>query len=236
MGTCECGCGGEITSKPRAGWTPRYIKGHNSYGVKRGPEDTRPDHIFCKCGCGTELKRAKYPSHQRYYVHNHHVRGVPRSVTYDWSNLPDDLERLGSTAAVADVVDASQAEVWRRADQIGYSVTKFRSGSSRLGRLGEEVALRLLPGAEDALHRGREPYDLMWDGQRINVKTATPNKHWGWSFNTGTGRDDCDAFFLVALDDSENFVAAWLVPVGDCAKGCRVGLSPGTKYAGFRYA
>lgn len=236
MTTCECGCGGEITSKPRAGWTPRYIKGHNNVGVRRGPEDTRPERIFCKCGCGTELKRARYLSHQRRYVHNHHWRGVARSVTYDWAGLPADLERLGSTAAVADEVGVSQAEVWRKADEIGYSVTGFRSGGSRLGRLGEELALALLDGSEDMLHRGTEPYDLLWNGQRVNVKTATPNKNWGWSFNTGSGRDGCDAFFLVALDHAEDFVAAWLVPVEDCARGCRVGTNSNTKYARFRFA
>lgn len=231
---CACGCGGEVTSTRRGKQRPRFIHGHNGRGVPR-VVDARPERIYCACGCGAELRRAKYPSHQRTWVRGHQFRGMRRSVTYDWSRLPADLERLGSSLAVAQEIGVHQSYVWDRANPLGYSVTKFRDGSSRVGRLGEEIALRLLSDAEDMLYRGREPYDLHWRGQRVNVKTAHPSR-WGWSFNTARGRESCDLFFLVALDEAERFVAAWVVPAADVTGSIRTGLSERTKFHRYRYA
>lgn len=174
---------------------------------------------LCACGCRGHVPTARYPSKQRRYIHNHHWRGVRRSVEYDWSNLATDLDRYGSTVAVAEAVGVSQAEVHRRAVGLGYSVTRLR-GASGVGRHGELIALDLLEGSEDMLHRGHEPYDLRWKGQRINVKTSRANAR-GWSFNTSRGRDHCDAFCCIGLvrDDP---MKVWLIPSDTAPRGLRI--------------
>lgn len=195
--------------------------------------DPRPDVIECMCGCGGRIKKTRWPSQQPYYLQNHRQRmGV---VDYDWDNLADDLQRLGSVQAVADMLGVHNKTVWDRARGIEYQRT-CRRGPGQVGRIGELIALELLPGSVDQLRTGLEPFDLLWNGQRVNVKTARPGVQ-GWQFNVATGRGKCDAYFLVALDGTDEYHASWLIPAADCAERSGIVIYPSMrgKWATYRY-
>jgi hypothetical protein len=103
------------------------------------------------------------------------------------------------------------------------------------GKKAEKHALLYLPGAElitvDYYHA---PYDILWEGHRINVKATKlvylkKPKAWYFKFTTSRGWDNCDMFLLLGYEKGQEYPAkAWLVPKEECphttttlSKGCK---------------
>ena len=133
----------------------------------------------------------------------------------------DTLERLSKTHSSAEIAEA-----------LGRSMQAVQAQSYRLhmpldrentttfyGRKAEDDALIILPGAK-LLTRNyyHSPYDIEWDGKRINVKAAMlrylrqANCYY-WNFSTRQSPKACDYYLLLGyIDYNNNPVKKWLVP------------------------
>ena len=136
---------------------------------------------------------------------------------------------------------------------IGRSVQSVQSKASRagirlidegtsttFGRFAEKQAQTILDGSmlltEADYH---SPYDLIWNGQRVNVKATTLQYVstagcWYWKFTTKQSWKNCDLFLFLGYQDDKNFPCrAWLVPSHLCQKRS---IAMSRNYAKGKYA
>lgn len=86
--------------------------------------------------------------------------------------------------------------------------------SQQIGRLGEARIAEILEGAElpNAIKETYQPYDLIWEGIRINVKATaqlarTSKKGFAFSFNPKEAQNEIVIVFVALLGDKEYFWA-----------------------------
>lgn len=147
---------------------------------------------------------------------------------------PPEIARLRELAptltapACAEAIGRSQKSVEAKALRLGVRFASPETNTAR-GRVGEAIALTLLPGARHlSAEDYHSPFDLDWNGQAIDVKVGrrrlvaeTPY----YSFDLGPNKS-ADAFLCLALDGSR-LERAWLVPAW--AVATVTGLSIGAK-------
>jgi hypothetical protein len=137
----------------------------------------------------------------------------------DWSNLNRDYERLGSVRAVAKEYGVNHESVRYQMKKAGIERTfdlLKTGGQSALGRRAELFALSILPGAEDTARINPQyPFDVYWEGKRINVKSSSlqgsvQRPH--WMFRVGAkDKENCD-YFACVLYLNEAPYKALLIP------------------------
>ncbi len=90
------------------------------------------------------------------------------------------------------------------------------------GRKWELVALKLLSGARDNNKKSfAGPFDLTWQGKKIDVKCREQKKDKSWSFGT---RKSCKAnYYLCFCLTNERAEKILLIPKGRFRKGISVG-------------
>jgi len=135
---------------------------------------------------------------------------------------------LGRTA------QAVQGKACRMRIQLNCETT-----NTTFGRISERHARSILTGAismtEDKYHY---PYDLEWEGRRVNVKATVLQyigtaRYWYWKFTVRETWKNCDLFlFLAYMPKKLSPVRAWLVPSSLCHK---VSVIIGEKYTKGMY-
>lgn len=119
-----------------------------------------------------------------------------------------------------------------------YGITwraEAKSGSSQvhLGWSGEEHAALLL-GAEIARESDPrdQPFDLLWNGARVEVKTARPSAdgpsrpHLGWTFGIGHNDPEAsDLVFLIACAPDGMPLHYFLIPRADVGRRQTIRIS-----------
>lgn len=89
-----------------------------------------------------------------------------------------------------------------------------------LGYRGEEEANNLLKGSK---RQERNKADLMWQGKRIEVKTAKPTRSLGhkkdwWKFLLYKQKGKTDYFLFICKDKEERTICIFLIPDKDLEK------------------
>lgn len=115
----------------------------------------------------------------------------------------------------------------------GSTLSSLSSSTTWKGRKGEQIALQILEGSIDMNADGlNKPYDIEWNGLKIDVKTCNlykrkfkrgvkVNKSSGWwVFNKNKGYSD--KYFCICM--IENIpVRYYLIPKEDFNKGITIG-------------
>jgi hypothetical protein len=147
-----------------------------------------------------------------------------------------------STAEVAKILGRSLMAVQSKASRLKISFARDET-NTLFGRQAEEYVVSVLPGSKLLTKENyHAPYDIEWEGKRINVKAAvlrfyrSANCHY-WNFTTRQNSDSCDYFLLLGFKNkSEKPVKAWLVP-SDFHKSVHVMISHNSKGSMFeKYA
>jgi hypothetical protein len=123
-----------------------------------------------------------------------------------------------SALEVANMLGRSVGAVTSQAKRLKVSFARDGTNTS-FGRQAEEYVASVLPGSvlltKDDYHA---PYDIEWEGKRINVKASVLKFYknancYYWNFTKRQSADSCDYFLLLGFKNkNEKPVKAWLVP------------------------
>lgn len=142
---------------------------------------------------------------------------------YSWSKEEDlTIKQLASTMLAREIgltIGRNDTSVRSRAARIGISLTCETTMTS-IGRMAEDMAMQILPGSKLLTRENyAHPYDMEWEGKRINVKGAKLGyqkyaKTYYWFFSTkGKCHLNCDYFLCLGYkDDYSELLRAWLIP------------------------
>jgi hypothetical protein len=174
----------------------------------------------CECGCGELVTHGSWKR-----GHSSRVKNPAAAKRDHWpsrAHVQELLDELGTVTAVAERLGRSRSNMLAIVHEYGIE-HRPRGGRmvdcpNRIGWAGEEHAALLL---DAEIVRGADPraqpFDLLWRGQRVDVKTARPSantgsKIRGWTFNVTKGRGRCDVFFLIACGDEGIPIRYFLIP------------------------
>lgn len=142
---------------------------------------------------------------------------VAASVREAWpsrSEMERLLERHGTISATAVVIGRSVTATKNIVDELGVAFVPTQAtmseSATRFGWEMEDHAADVL-GAKIVRRRDptENPFDLIWNGLRLDVKAARPRPNdsrrpdyltWSFRLASKTGRRECDAFFCVLCD------------------------------------
>jgi|SRR5690625_4000802 len=232
---CKCGCGNEINK----GST--WASGHNSNKAKDRFDWSNVENDYEELGTLKAVADKYGCTLQAVYLQLK-KRGVNTSneVT-DWSNLLQDYNELKSVSKIARKYGCSYRTVIDRLSSIqGFKFThdnKSLDVEVGIGRYGERIALMLLKGSKDMNDiTTHYPYDIEWNGKKIDVKTSNkrkrPNGKIQYSF---TARNqDCTHYLLIPLDDENNPIKIMLVP-RKAVEGVTISFTYGTETKWDKY-
>lgn len=225
---CKCGCG-KVVNKGRT-----WISGHNTNKAKDRFDWDMVEVDYKRLG-SLEAVAKEYGCTLQAVYYQLSKRGVNTSNEIaDWDNLVEDYERLKSVTKIAKEYGCSYRTVIDRLSRIqGFKFThdnKPLDVEVGIGRYGERIALNLLEGSKDMNSiTTHYPYDIEWNGKKIDVKTSNkrkrPNGKIQYSF---TARNQhCTHYLLIALDDENNPIKLLLVPK-ESVKGVTISFTYGT--------
>lgn len=226
---CSCGCGKEV------GLKSTWAKGHNANKNKDRFDwsNVIDDYKQLKT---LEAVANKYGCTLQAVYHQLKKRNVDTSLAVaDWSNVLVDYNELKSVSKIAKKYGCSYRTVIDKLSRLeGFKFThdnKSLSVEVGIGRYGERIALQLLKDSKDMNEiTTHYPYDIDWNGKRIDVKTSNrrfrPNGKIQYSFSTKN--NDCDYYLLIALDD-ENFPIRFLLVPREEVNGVTVSFTYGTE-------
>lgn len=232
---CSCGCGKEI--RPESKWA----RGHNPNKVKDRFDWSNVIDDYKRLGT-LEAVANEYGCTLQAVHLQLKKRGINTSneIT-DWSNVLKDYEELKSVTKLAKKYGCSYRTVIDHLSRIeGFKFTHDNKGLNvevGIGRYGERIALRLLKGSKDMNQiTTAYPYDIEWNGKRIDVKTSNRRKRKNGKiqYSFSTKNPDCDYYLLIALDDENYPVKILLVP-RTAVKGVTVAFTYGTKSKWDKY-
>lgn len=133
-------------------------------------------------------------------------------------NIKELYETHKSVIKVAKLIGCSDTTIKERLREIGYQFSHDNKGLALevgVGRYGERISLEILKDSKDmAGQKVNFPYDISWNGLKIDVKTSRlrkrKNRKNHYSFSTKN--QSCDYYLLIALDKSDLPIKIWLVP------------------------
>lgn len=141
-----------------------------------------------------------------------------------------ELSNTHTSTQIAALIGRTRGAVQAQANRKGIPLLS-RDTATFFGRKAEQDALKILKGSKlITLRNYHAPYDLLWQGHRVNVKSAMTYynrfaKHWYWTFRIKESWVNCDMFLLLGyLRESMVPKRAWLVPSAECRVGA-VGIS-----------
>lgn len=143
-----------------------------------------------------------------------------------------------SAYAVAEILGRSVGAVQSQAKRLKVSFAKDET-TTLFGRQAEEYVANMLHGSKLLTKENyHAPYDIDWNGKRINVKASTLRyykqaKCHYWNFSIRQRPDSCDYYLLLGfMKDSKKPVKAWLVP-SSFYKGTNIMISHNSKGSMF---
>jgi hypothetical protein len=163
-------------------------------------------------------------------------RGVDTSLAItDWSKVLDDYKELKSVNKIAKKYGCSVRTVTDKLSRIkGFKFShdnKSLNVEVGIGRYGERIALQLLPGSKDMNGiTTHYPYDIEWNGQKIDVKTSNRRKRdkGKIQYSFSTKNNQCDSYLLIALDDENYPISFSLVP-SEVVNGVSISFTHGSE-------
>lgn len=211
---CACGCGQMIMNCDKQGRENEFAVGHHIplYGEFRFNNPIAQ----CACGCGGSRYLYDNKGRKRRFIAGHGRRKVG-----DLNYIKEIIEIEGTPtlAGLALGLDKSSITSLMKRNHIEYftDLTKV-GGITAFGRKAELNALRLLPGSEDATCNDpkKSPFDILWNGKRINVKASTiksggKGHYTRWTFQTEKP-EQCDYFFCLGYKGEHHIAVALLIP------------------------
>lgn len=212
MNYCSCGCGKEI--HPRSRWA----KGHNPNKRKDIYDWSNLKVDYEKLGSITKVAK-KYGCTHEAVSYQMRKKGIKvRDQRKSIENVKELYEKTKSSNKVAEIVNCSPTTVRVRLWEEGYQLNhdnKCLSSEVGIGRYGERIALKILKGSKDISGMDTTaPYDIEWNGSKIDVKTSRlrKRKHRTDYYSFSTRSDVCDYYLLIALDERHYPIKIWLVP------------------------
>lgn len=130
------------------------------------------------------------------------------------------LSKTHSSAEIAEALGRSMQAVQAQAHRLHVSLDRENT-TTFYGRKAEDDAVAILLGSKLLTRvKYHAPYDIDWNGKKINVKSATLryNKQarcFYWCFSTRQSPCSCDYYLLLGyVDWNDGPVKVWLVPSG----------------------
>lgn len=209
---CSCGCGREIGVKSR------WAKGHNPNKTKDRFDWSNLEGDYKTLG-NTKKVAEKYSCSHEAVSYQMKKRNIKfNELRFEIDNIHELYERHRSIIKVAEVVGCSLATVRERLYETGHKFThdnKSLNVEVGLGRYGERIALSLLNNSKDMNDiKIHYPYDVEWNGQKIDVKTSKKHKRQRGKpvFSFSTKNTHCDFYLLIALNDDDFPIKFLYVP------------------------
>jgi hypothetical protein len=142
-------------------------------------------------------------------------------MKYNWSFLKEDINRFQSTRFLARIYGCSRSIIRRQLKRQNIKRTEADRIARKdiicnwIGRKAELDAIEILKNAIDVAGSGNcLPYDLLWNGKRINVKSCSkPMEQKGylyWHFDI-RGKEKCDYLLCIGYLN-ENIAIALFIP------------------------
>lgn len=191
--------------------------------------------IQCACGCGKFRPRFDRKGREYCYIKGHSSRKsyMPGKVVLKA------VQKYGSPNAASIALNLSGNSIKRilKKERLMYDVD-FRKvgGNSSFGRIGELIALTILPGAIDVTDKDckKAPFDILWGSKKVDVKASHQKiykKAYRWSFKTSS-KCEIDYFLCIGFENNLPLLS-FLIPA-KCAPNSTTipvnGISKWRKY------
>lgn len=114
-----------------------------------------------------------------------------------------------------------------------------------LGRYGEELALGILEGSEDINqenNNNKAPYDILWNGKRIDVKTSIIRRQQYFPesdsrifkfYTKKKSEKHCDYFLCIGLDENLKPIRTYMIPYDEAPGNTMSFSATNSKYDKF---
>ncbi|WP_110930930.1 hypothetical protein [Paenibacillus bouchesdurhonensis] len=193
----------------------------------------RPIYI-CQCGCDEEIPyspRHQYPSKKPKYKVGHFHRN---KFFLNRNTIENEYKKAGSGAKLAEKYGITPVAVYNMLRKIKASTIpkeELAEPKQRTGRYWELKCLDFLEGAEDFSGMDwRSPFDLIFNGYRVNVKVSNPvNQGKTWTFNTRS-KQQIDYFLCIGLNESGEVEKLYWIPSDKAKKQTTIRRGSKTKY------
>lgn len=134
------------------------------------------------------------------------------------------MRKSHTSEEIAQALGRSVLSVQSKSYRTGLKLISNNTNTA-FGRLSEIHGQKILTGSKLLTNKDyHSPYDLDWDGLRVNVKSSTLQyvntaRYWYWRFTIRKTWINCDLFLMLGyLSDKELPVRAWLIPSDLCQK------------------
>lgn len=190
--------------------------------------------FICQCGCGEEIPyspRHQYPSKRPKYKVGHSHRN---KFFLNRDTIENEYNEAGSGAKVAEKYGITPVAVYNMLKKVNAPLLpkeELAEQRQRTGRYWELKCLEALEGAEDFSGIDwSSPFDLVFNGYRVNVKTSNPvNQGKSWSFNTRS-KEQTDYFLCIGLDENGELENLYWIPSELAKKQTTIRRGAETKY------
>jgi hypothetical protein len=204
---------------------------------------TKIPTLICQCGCGEVIppvKRHRYPSKRAKYKMGHSHRNK-----FHLNRDTVEMEYLaaGSAFKLAKKYGISPVAVYNMLKKVGVkTLPKEHLGDceQKTGRKWELKCLEELKGSLDVSGLNwKSPYDIEWNGFKINVKVSNPvsvaysEDKPAWSFNT-VSKKETDYFLCIGLGEGESIEKIFWIPSEEAKKQTTIRRNGNTKYEKYK--
>lgn len=195
--------------------------------------------IPCACGCGNKLPNFDKKGKPRRYIKGHQRRKIGRD-----DEILRAIKISGSATSATNEVGLSSSAIKSRIrrHQLIYKVDLTKTGgNSAFGRQAEIDAKMFLYGAEDVNKNNckESPYDLLWNGLRVDVKGSTlkkttkkGNTYLRWAFRTNK-QEKCDLFMCLGYGANKDVQFVIIVPSSVCPTSLSIPVHLNTRWAKY---
>ncbi len=207
---CACGCGDEIRKEST------WAKGHNPNKAQDRFDWSEVEKDYIELGT-LKAVAEKYNCSLQAVYYQLDKRGVDTRNRINTDMAVELYKKYNRVSKVAEILGCSTTTVKERLKTEGHNPNhdnKGKNTSHGIGRLGERVALQILDGSKDMNKEHiQHPYDIEWNGKKIDVKTSRVRESRGrktYSFNVKN--KNCTYYLTVSLDDNLNVKRVMLIP------------------------
>lgn len=210
---CACGCGNKMPRYDKQGRLRKYIYGHFKGNFRAHYRFHNPI-VECACGCGEKMHLYSNKGKARKYIEGHHRRKIG-----DLSVVLGAIKNNGTPRQASKSIELSNSAIRTllKRNRLIYKtdLTKV-GGNTAFGRKAELDALKLLDGSIDCNGNNpkESPFDILWNGLRIDVKASTIKNSKGymrWAFKTEK-QYKCDMFLCIGYNNDQEIEVILLIP------------------------
>lgn len=197
----------------------------------------------CQCGCNEDIPyspRHEFPSRKPKFKAGHAHRN---KFSLNRNTIEMEYLAIGSGVKLAEKHGISPVAVYNMLNKLNVDLLpkdQLDEHNQKMGRQWELVCIGKLKGAIDCSREDwRSPYDIVWNGYKINVKASHPvytgenKERKAWSFRTKADIE-VDVFLCIGLNEKGSIEKIFWIPASEAKKQTTIQRNGNTKYEKYR--